>query len=612
MSDSKIEDLLDQAQDDPRTSDKEQEFLKQLNRFSVSYEQFEQESLRQLPGTPGGFILRDYGLFHVESIESPDSEGPNNVVYSRVSNYINVSKLTKTKDAKSWGVLVEFKNFEDKLCQKYIPRDSLARGNEVISELLLEGFFVLKCEQNRLCEYITNFKPQEIILETKRTGWAEKNFVLPTKIIGTQNAKLYFNSDDANGYICQGTLDEWKSQIGQYCTGNSRLIFGVSCAFAAPLLRLCDIEGGGFHIYGRTSTGKTTLLKVATSVCGNRDYMHSWRTTDNALESTAESHNDTLLVLDEVGQLPSSITGNVAYMLANGQGKGRFNHTWTKRAVKKWITLFLSSGEIDFQTHIAESRKTIKDGQEIRFISIPAVSQNSISGIFDNLHGFENGGKFAEHLNECTGKFYGVPLVQFLESLVVVKDEVQASFKRFFEPLRAKLPTDMESAENRAFKRFALVGFAGELATHWGITGWEFGVAKDAALQLFNEWRDNPDRLTETERLKRQVRLFFECNGFSKFKDITYCGTDDKVYDMAGYFEGKLGNKCIYWVYPEVLENTILKGFPTSRAKKKLVEWGWIEPDKDGTHIARKKQVPYQGTPRLYKFVSEMFLPTTD
>jgi putative DNA primase/helicase len=50
-----------------------------------------------------------------------------------------------------------------------------------------------------------------------------------------------------------------ESGIGGLAEGNSRLIFALSAAVAAPRLYVLDAESGGFHIVGASSIGKTTL-----------------------------------------------------------------------------------------------------------------------------------------------------------------------------------------------------------------------------------------------------------------------------------------------------------------------------------------------------------------
>lgn len=118
-----------------------------------------------------------------------------------------------------------------------------------------------------------------------------------------------------------GDLQLWQERIGKLCAGNSLLVLATSYALTGPLLRPCDMEGGGLHIYGASSTGKTTLALVAGSVCGgggNRGYLRQWRSTHNALEHTAAMHNDNLLVLDEVGQATAEVVSQVAYTMLSG------------------------------------------------------------------------------------------------------------------------------------------------------------------------------------------------------------------------------------------------------------------------------------------------------
>lgn len=98
--------------------------------------------------------------------------------------------------------------------------------------------------------------------------------------------------------------------------------------FAGALLDLATEDGGGFHLLGGSSNGKTSTLKVAASVWGRPDrYTRTWRATSNALEGLASMHNDGALILDEITQIDPKEVGNAAYMLANGEGKNRSGRT---------------------------------------------------------------------------------------------------------------------------------------------------------------------------------------------------------------------------------------------------------------------------------------------
>lgn len=102
--------------------------------------------------------------------------------------------------------------------------------------------------------------------------------------------------------------------------------------FAGQLLALLDDDGGGFHLLGSSSMGKSLSLKLAASVWGKPDsYTKTWRSTDNALEGTASEHNDSFLPLDEISECDPKVVGKAVYMLANGQGKGRSTTTGHNR-----------------------------------------------------------------------------------------------------------------------------------------------------------------------------------------------------------------------------------------------------------------------------------------
>ena len=77
--------------------------------------------------------------------------------------------------------------------------------------------------------------------------------------------------------------------------------------------------------------------------------METWRTTDNALEDTAERHNDVLLSLDEFSQVDSRKAAEVAYMLGNGEGKQP--QTSVPQRKKPWRVLFLSTGVVNLADH---------------------------------------------------------------------------------------------------------------------------------------------------------------------------------------------------------------------------------------------------------------------
>jgi putative DNA primase/helicase len=119
------------------------------------------------------------------------------------------------------------------------------------------------------------------------------------------------------------------------------------------------MEGGGFHIRGDSSIGKSTTLEVAASAYGSPDnYMLNWDATKNSMEEVAEAHNDCLMVIDELGMVDAVVIGNTIYMLANGYGKGRMG-----KKKRRFRVLTLTSGETSLAEIMTEAGQSTMKGQ---------------------------------------------------------------------------------------------------------------------------------------------------------------------------------------------------------------------------------------------------------
>jgi putative DNA primase/helicase len=68
----------------------------------------------------------------------------------------------------------------------------------------------------------------------------------------------------------QGTLQEWQSKVAMSALNSSRIMLALATTFSASLLHLTNAENGGIHVFGISSTGKTTCLYVAISVQGSQ------------------------------------------------------------------------------------------------------------------------------------------------------------------------------------------------------------------------------------------------------------------------------------------------------------------------------------------------------
>ncbi|MFG6449201.1 DUF927 domain-containing protein [Roseateles sp. BYS180W] len=438
---------------------------------------------------------------------------------------IVISAKTRTEGADQWGFLLEFTDPDGNPKTWAMPAQMLAGdGSEWAGYLRAMGLQMAPGTKarNLLARYIDTRSTTARATCTDRVGWHGAVYVLPSATLGTSEGHRYvFQSEGGieDQYKQRGSLQAWQTEVAALAVGNSRLAFALCCAFAGPLLRLAGVESGGFQLKGNSSGGKTTALKVAASVFGPPGYMQRWRTTDNALEATAVQHSDSLLILDEFGQLDAKVAGECAYMLANEQEKGRATRGGLAKRRRTWRLLFLSSGELGLADHMRQAGKEVRAGQEVRFVDVPLEAGAGMGGL-ERLHGFESPQALAEAIIERAAQHYGTAGRAWLEWLTAHHATLPEKLPQQMEAQKAKMvPESAAQQVARIGNRFAVVAAAGELATQAGVTGWPAGEASAAVRECFNAWLGARGHMENGEEaaILRQVRAWLEKNGDALF-----------------------------------------------------------------------------------------------
>jgi len=496
-----------------------------------------------------------------------------------ICSRLEVVALVRNENSEGWGRLLRFKDPDCVIHMFAIPMKMLAgNGTELRAILLDYGLRITPGKhRNDLGVYIQLWKTDKSLIAVEKTGWYREAYVLPEKIIGKNADELVYQTDNVKGrtFDQSGTVEQWQKEVARLCIGNSRLIVSVCIAFAAPLLSLTGEDGGGIQWTGGSSTGKTTLLRAACSVCASWNYKITWKSTDNGLEGVAESRNDALLILDELAEIDSRVAGKVAYMLANGQGKQRANRSGDAKGVKKWKLLFLSSGEVSLASHMSESGGKVKAGQEVRMVDIPVDAGKEL-GCFENLHGCLDGSVFADKISNMTSQYYGTPIIAFLENIcdTGIGEFASVVRKRVGELATDWCPEGSEGQVKRVAKRFALIAVAGEFAS--SITGWGDGTAIDAAKRCFGDFINARGgcRNAEAESAKNKLFSFIERYGQSRFQNLSRVGSG-QVHNRAGFVE-IVDSVINYYLLPTAMQE-IYKGETLSRVTEILAADGTIK-----------------------------------
>jgi putative DNA primase/helicase len=282
-----------------------------------------------------------------------------------VASPFEVIGACRDPHGRGWGKWLCWRDADGRIHTRHVA-DAALQGDPsaLCGGLADEGLSINRNQQRALLTYLSGCNVEGRVTLVHRTGWhdigSHQVFVLPSETIGPNDSEhVILDASAAGPYEALGTLKDWQDDIGALASGHALPVLAISAAFAGPLLQLAGQEGGGVHIFGGSSKGKTTLLQIAASVWGrgaSPGYVRAWRATANGLEGVAASASDTVLILDELSVVEARDAAPSFYGLANGSGKARAARDGSLREPKTWRVLILSSGEIPTGTKLAEDR----------------------------------------------------------------------------------------------------------------------------------------------------------------------------------------------------------------------------------------------------------------
>ena len=442
-------------------------------------------------------------------------------------------------------------------------------------------------ESGKLRNYLLKHSGNAVFTITDRAGWNGEAYILAGgEAINADGTNILYNGDTSqkDGYTEKGSLKEWQEQAARYAENNSRLCLALGLSMAAPFLALLNEEGGGFHLAGDSSKGKTTAARLALSVWSDPETTKgNWDTTPLGLQNLALARNDGLLVLDEIGQTadPRKIP-QMVYSVINGVSKTQGAKDGGNRRQKTWRNLILSTGEINPESLIGD-RAQWKAGNHVR---LPDIQAEARFGIYDTLHGFADGAKLSEHINQATAKQRGTAGRALIRQILkdgkeAAAQAVEASRARFLETL-----PPMEGQARRIARRFALLAAVLEYAAP--ITGMRPGAGEAGVRQCFNEWlEENGTGNREDRRIIEQVIAFMDVNALSmRFSDWN---AQTWNQNHAGYRKQE-GSIDEYWIIPVVFENEVCKGYSPRKVCEVLHNRQWLKKADNGRWQHQRKR----------------------
>jgi hypothetical protein len=333
-------------------------------------------------------------------------------------------------------------------------------------------------------EAAPKLKPKRRLAYAEMTGWrpGRKGFVLPGQVIGLnpkgicglpQKKQIISFSDVRPA----GTSQQWLKLVGPILKQSSGMMLSLSCAFAAPLLRIANEQSFGVCLAGKTGGGKTTAALIASSAfsVGSIDRLLNWNATKAGLEPALCSHNDCLLILDDLNKMPAASdkkkylqTRDFAYNLSTGSAKLRspaFDETGNNGAQYRIISLTTAETTIaELAARCGESRS----GEARRLIEVP-VYFDGLDHIFDRvvkpkpLSKIELQRLFSSAQEACA-KNHGQVFADYLRFVIKTRADIENRMNRYRDQFRLQLTGSLSIVDTDIIRKFGLIYAGGALA----------------------------------------------------------------------------------------------------------------------------------------------------
>jgi uncharacterized protein (DUF927 family) len=528
--------------------------------------------------------------------ESDEDKTDRPITDEWIATPVTVAARTTNSDDGSEGRLLRLLT-ESGTKEWIIPMEVFGgSGEDARRQLFGMGVIIALKKRGQFMEYLLEQRPADVFATTCRPGWHESGaFVLPGRTIGSDKVRYQASGKGQNLFSLRGDLEGWKTEVAAKCEGNPVLTLAIGCALAGPLLSLVGVLGGGVHLVGDSSSGKSLAQLIGSSVWGDPGiFAASWDMTRGGLEIEASSRNDTMLPLDEIKRADPKRVQEMAYSLANGQGKGTMTREREARGKLSWRLLALSSGERSLSEHAAISGNAAHAGAELRMVDVNAGTRTHRA--FDELHGLE-GADFHRLLTVAVGASHGHLGPAFVEKLL--SSDYRPGLLEDFAGIRAKFIEDNAQA-GRVADRFAVIALAGEMAIAYGLLPWAPGSALADCQLLYGEWLSRVGSgNAEDRQILSGILDFIDKHGSSRFSDVDDQTPDTKVFNRAGYWELTAGKRLYLFNKSSLIEAA--HGYGLSRIIKALEGAEVLaKRDADRKRSTKNYRLPGGGQTRLY------------
>lgn len=404
----------------------------------------------------GPFTVNGHKIY----IDSENKKGEPEKVY--VSELIWIDRIRQNVEKGSIELDIIYR-YRDMYYITTVSREVFnERGLQVLTKL---GADVHKNNQN----YIAGFlRIQEKMVE--KFQYQHHSLGWDKELLVNENQLEYYLSDryvknptnDSNKsskysgnfkMTPKGTYENWLAAINEHVVGHTPLevamVLGFSAVINSMLQSFLSLEVLLVHIYGESSTGKSTASKLAISAFGKPDHgglFATWNSTNNSVFQSLANIHGTPIVFDETSIKSNTDFSSIIYQIAMGEEKKRLTADITFRDSASWSGTVILTGE-----HQVTESANKNTGIRVRLLELYLPSWT----------------KSAEHANTlgaAIAENYGNAGVKFVQHVIqhVDKETIVQRFESWLKKL-VDVMDEKDVFSERVSKKYAVILLTAEV-----------------------------------------------------------------------------------------------------------------------------------------------------
>ena len=556
------------------------------------------------------FTLPDSDRSYPEGLylhtSKPDGSGGFVPVNLWLASPMRLVGKTSDENGSSFGFLIEVKDGHGNWVKSVVRKRWLTNGGaEFLGALYDLGVSIDLDHKSKLVAWISKATHDLHYTVTSRCGWFGDAFITPGTTIGNPRI-IYSPSSPVNGFVTQGGLSSW-TEATRLARNNDAFSLALCYGFAGPLMKLAGIQGGGFHLFGDSSKGKSVITSFVSSIWGDASHLvKSWAASRTGLELYAHAVNETCVFLDELNNANPENVGDVVYMLGNvgdvvymlGNGGGSVKGTRDRKlaAPLHWRTPVISNGERSVPDFLRMHKKHVNTGQIGRLVD---VSCDFTHGAFNDLNGFNSLPEFIDLLMSTAEDHHGLAGIEFVKR-ISEQEGLGALIKGSMNDLTKHFPCET-NIQFRGSRLFMLAVVAGYLASTFGIIQLTPDEILTSIKRAFVRWSKTfATNKDETTQILENIDAFVMAHGNTRFSEL-HPNDEDLIRDRAGWYKTTIsGTKepVRTWIFLTAGLVEASGGQGLDRILKALTDAKWIQIDGNGK--ASKATRVLGGVKRLY------------